>query len=169
MPFADASFDFVYSLGVLHHIEDTQCALAGLVRKLKIGGRLRIYLYWKRAGWQGALLAAVGQFRRFTTRMPHIVVRAACLILSLVLYAVLIIPYRLLSTLGARFHQEWPLFVYTKYPFNVLYNDQFDRFSAPLEKRYSPEEVAEMLNSAGLRNVRVLKCYGWIGEGIKAE
>src|SRR2546426_5015037 len=42
---------------------------------------------------------------------------------------------RLTSRVGAR-HETWPLFVYAKYPFNVLYNDQFDRFSAPIEKRY---------------------------------
>ena len=36
---------------------------------------------------------------------------------------------------------SWPLSIYTKYPFNVLYNDQFDRFSAPIEKRYSEAEV----------------------------
>src|SRR6185295_6706925 len=50
LPFADESFDFIYSLGVLHHIEQTEVAIRNLVRKLKAGGRLRIYLYWKRHG-----------------------------------------------------------------------------------------------------------------------
>jgi len=50
LPLADAAFDFVYSLGVLHHLTDTDGAVAGLVRKLRPGGRLRIYLYWRRHG-----------------------------------------------------------------------------------------------------------------------
>src|SRR6185295_15258069 len=57
LPLVDDSFDFVYSLGVLHHLADTERALHGLVAKLKPGGRLRIYLYWKKHGWKGHLLA----------------------------------------------------------------------------------------------------------------
>ena len=61
----------------------------------------------------------------------------------------------------------WPLSIYVKYPFNVLYNDQFDRFSAPIEKRYSQAEVATMLEFVGLHNVRVHSRFGWIGDGTK--
>jgi SAM-dependent methyltransferase len=169
MPFADASFDFVYSLGVLHHLEDTEAAIAGLVRKLKRGGRLRIYLYWQRVGWAGRMLAAVTVVRRFTTHLPFALLRIGCWLLSIALYAGVITPYRLLSVFGARFHEGWPLFVYVKYPFRVLYNDQFDRFSAPIEKRYRPEEVTRLLETAGLTDVRVLPCFGWIGEGVRAD
>ena len=64
-------------------------------------------------------------------------------------------------------HEHWPLFVYAKYPFTVLYNDQFDRFSAPIEKRYDPEEVEAMLRRAGLENITVRRCFGWVGDGRK--
>ena len=69
--------------------------------------------------------------------------------------------------LGVRAHQDWPLFVYSKYPFQVLYNDQFDRFSAPIEKRYDADEVERLLEAAGLDAVEVRPCFGWIGEGTK--
>jgi ubiquinone/menaquinone biosynthesis C-methylase UbiE len=35
IPFADASFDLVFSLGVLHHIPDTQKAMEQAVAKVK--------------------------------------------------------------------------------------------------------------------------------------
>jgi SAM-dependent methyltransferase len=169
LPFADASFDFVYSLGVLHHLEDTEGAIASLVRTLKSGGRLRIYLYWKRHGWTGRLLTMVAGVRRVTTRIPFAPLRVGCWLLSVALFGGVILPYRLLSALGARFHEGWPLFVYTKYPFKVIYNDQFDRFSAPIEKRYESEEVVQLLKAAGLQNVRVFSCFGWIADGVRAE
>jgi SAM-dependent methyltransferase len=169
MPFADASFDFVYSLGVLHHLEETEQAIVSLARQLKPGGRLRIYLYWKRSGWQGNLLKLVAFARRTTTRMPFGLLRVVCWLLSAGLLVGIIAPYRCLSAVGARFHHDWPLFVYTKYPFNVLYNDQFDRFSAPIEKRYRADEVKQLLQRAGLHEVRVIRCFGWIGEGVRAE
>jgi len=37
MPIANQSMDFGYSLGVLHHIPDTQAAMSACVKKLKIG------------------------------------------------------------------------------------------------------------------------------------
>ena len=169
LPLPDESFDFVYSLGVLHHLSNTERALAGLVQKVRPGGRLRVYLYWKRHGWQGRLLEVVTLLRRFTVRMSHPVLRATCWSLSVVLYGFVVLPYRALSTFGVTWHRQWPLFVYSKYPFNVLYNDQFDRFSAPIEKRYDADEVRDLLESAGLTDVSVRACFGWIADGKKPE
>jgi SAM-dependent methyltransferase len=167
LPLADHAFDYVYSLGVLHHLAETERALAGLVRKTKPGGRVRIYLYWKRHGWKGRLLTIVTAARRVTTRMPFRLLRWFCLVLSLFLYGGIIIPYRLLARLGIDAVRNWPLFVYTKYPFSVLYNDQFDRFSAPIEKRYDPDEVRQLMERAGLRDVTVWPCFGWLAEGSR--
>ncbi len=167
LPLADDSFDYVYSLGVLHHLAETERALAGLVRKVRPGGRLRVYLYWKRHGWKGALLAGVTAARHVTTRLPFGMLRIACAFLSAMLYGLVVLPYRALSSVGVRRHEEWPLFVYSKYPFNVLYNDQFDRFSAPIEKRYDAHDVERLLRSAGLDAVEVHACFGWVAEGTK--
>lgn len=167
LPFADRSFDVVYSIGVLHHLEHTEEALRGLVRKMKPGGRLRIYLYWKRHGWKGRLLDVVTAARRITTRMPFPALRACCRVLSVGLFGGVVLPYRVLSAAGVRGIEDWPLFVYSKYPFNVLYNDQFDRFSAPIEKRYDADEVVQILERAGLVDVTVRPCFGWIADGIR--
>ena len=47
LPFADGSFDIVYSNGVLHHTADTEKALDEVFRVLKPGGRAVIMLYCK--------------------------------------------------------------------------------------------------------------------------
>jgi SAM-dependent methyltransferase len=167
LPLVDGRFDFVYSLGVLHHLADTERALQGLVAKLRPGGRLRIYLYWKKHGWKGRLLALATAARRVTTRMPFWLLRAACFVLSLGLFVGVVLPYRVLAAAGVRGLDDWPLFVYSKYPFNVLYNDQFDRFSAPIEKRYDADEVRRLLEGAGLLDVSVRPCFGWLADGIK--
>jgi SAM-dependent methyltransferase len=167
LPVADDAFDFVFSMGVLHHIDDTVGTLQGLVRALKPGGRLRLYLYWKRTGLARALLSLVTAARLVTTRLPFSVLRVLCWILSVLLMIGVILPYRALHALGVDVRETWPLAIYIKYPFNVLYNDQFDRFSAPIEKRYSEDEVRELLSSAGLRSIRVHSKYGWIGDGVK--
>ena len=45
LPFAPQTFDFVMSLGVLHHLEDPARALRSVTRFVKAGGRLHVYLY----------------------------------------------------------------------------------------------------------------------------
>ena len=167
LPLADQSFDLTYSLGVLHHLADTERALMELVRTLKPGGQLRIYLYWKRHGWSGRLLALVTLARKVTTRLPFPVLKGLCLGLSALLYGGVVIQYKLLVRLGATRHRSWPLFVYATYPFNVLYNDQFDRFSAPIEKRYDAHEVERLLRAMGLERVSVRACYGWVADGFR--
>lgn len=45
LPFADGTFDLVYSYGVLHHSPDTERALAEAYRVLKPGGELKVMVY----------------------------------------------------------------------------------------------------------------------------
>jgi ubiquinone/menaquinone biosynthesis C-methylase UbiE len=57
LPYADASFDLVYSWGVLHHTPNTQRALDEAHRVLKRDGTLKLMLY-HRHSW--VALAAWG-------------------------------------------------------------------------------------------------------------
>lgn len=45
MPLAEASFDLVFSEGVLHHTLDTAAGVRALARMLRPGGRLLFYIY----------------------------------------------------------------------------------------------------------------------------
>lgn len=49
LPFPDASFDVVYSSGVLHHTPDTQRAIDELFRVLRPGGVAKVMVYHRRS------------------------------------------------------------------------------------------------------------------------
>ncbi len=61
LPFDDATFDVVYSIGVLHHTTDTRKAFLRLTRLVKPGGRIAIWVYSTklRLMFGGALLRLV--------------------------------------------------------------------------------------------------------------
>ncbi len=49
LPFADGSFDVVYSNGVLHHTPDTDAAVREIHRVLQPGGQARVMLYHRQS------------------------------------------------------------------------------------------------------------------------
>ena len=67
LPFPDASFDFVWSAGVIHHTADFDKALSELTRVLRPGGRLYLLVYgagglrWKAIKAIRAIVADLGQ------------------------------------------------------------------------------------------------------------
>jgi SAM-dependent methyltransferase len=170
LPLAPASFDLVCCLGVLHHIDDTLGGLRALVAAVRPGGRVLVFLYHDagRSCLRRALLAAVSTFRHVTTRLPLGVLHALTLALAVVLWVTWVGPLKLLArTPWGRRLRGLPLGQYVEYPFRVLWNDQFDRFSAPLEKRYSRAAVEQLMASAGLADVTVLPGYGWRAAGTR--
>ena len=167
LPFPPDSFDMVISIGVLHHLPDPERALRSLVPYVKPGGHLHVYLYWqppRRA--HRAILRMVTAARRVTTQMPHRLLHLLCYPLAALLWAFVVQPYRLLrATRFRRLADAFPLKAYADYPFGVLVNDQFDRFSAPIENRYTEAEVARMMRDAGLEDVVVIANHGWVADG----
>lgn len=169
LPFERGAFDLVMSIGVLHHLPDTERALAAVSRHARPGGTVHVYLYWQpERRWHRTVLRGVSRARRATTRLPHPLLRLACYPLAAILMAGIVIPYKILRQhrLTEPFARTLPLKTYADYPFGVLVNDQFDRFSAPLERRFSRVEVANMLLACGLVDTRVLPNAGWVGDGV---
>jgi SAM-dependent methyltransferase/uncharacterized protein YbaR (Trm112 family) len=169
LPFVDGTFDIAYSLGVLHHLPHPEAGFRTLSALARPGGRVLIYVYHALEGEpiKRALLRVVEGARRVTTRLPHRVLLPMTNALGYGLYAGVVMPYRLLArfTLTRPFAEKLPLKVYADYPVRVIVNDQFDRFSAPIENRYRRAEVADWLNGAGLVNTRILAGAGWRAVG----
>jgi 2-polyprenyl-3-methyl-5-hydroxy-6-metoxy-1,4-benzoquinol methylase len=166
LPFERDTFDLVMSIGVLHHLPDTGRALRAIVPYARPGGHIQVYLYWQPLWrWHRALLRLVSLARRVTVRMPHRLLHVLCYPLAAILFALFVMPYRALRRAGPLrpLAEALPLKLYADYPFAVCVNDQFDRLSAPLERRFEREEVDALLRSAGLEERQVIANHGWLG------
>jgi SAM-dependent methyltransferase len=171
LPFERESFDLVYSIGVLHHLPEPEAAFRNILDFVKPGGAIQVYLYWKPEGqpFKAFMLGLVSLTRSVTTRLPHRALYALSYPAAWLAFASFVWPYKAMRRIpGLRSAAErLPMKQYADYPFRVCVNDQFDRFSAPIENRYTRREVEAWLKRAGLEEVVVHSNFGWVGSGRK--
>jgi len=157
LPFADNSFDFVFSLGVLHHIPDTQNAMNKCVLKVKPGGLFLVYLYYSLDN-RGLLFRALfyisNMMRKIVSKLPSAIKKMVCDLLAVVIYLPFISISKLFSLLGLdNLIKYIPLSYYSNKSLNIIRNDSLDRFGTPLEQRFSKKEIEAMMRNAGLNEI----------------
>jgi len=159
IPFADETFDFGMSVGVLHHIPDTPKALSDCVKKIKRGGYFFVYLYYAldNRGWLfRTLFSAMDLLRRFVSSLPAALKKTACDVIAIVIYMPVILVGRFMKWVGLKsLAEKMPLNGYQDRSFFIIRNDALDRFGTRLEQRFSKKQVIEMMKKAGLDEIVV--------------
>ncbi len=157
IPFPDNSFDFVFSLGVLHHTPDTEKAMQSCVKKVRHGGHFMVYLYYKldNRGLIFKLLYQVSDFfRRIISKLPPGLKKIICDAIAILIYLPFVILTKFFRAVGLKkFAKKIPLSYYANHSFNIIKNDALDRFGTPLEQRFSKDEIREMMQRCGLANI----------------
>lgn len=156
IPFKDNTFDFAMSLGVLHHVPDTQKALNNMVAKIKPGGYALIYLYYaldNRSFLYKLLFYTSNLFRRVISKLPAGIKKIVCDLIAVFVYLPLIAIAYLVKSLGFKIYSKLPLSYYVNKSWNVIRNDALDRFGTPLEKRFTKAEIKQMMHQAGLSDL----------------
>jgi ubiquinone/menaquinone biosynthesis C-methylase UbiE len=156
MPLGDASMDFGYSLGVLHHVPDTQRGLSACTRKLKPGAPFLLYMYyafdnqpaWFRVIWRVSDLA-----RHAISRTPSRVRNAITDVIAATVYFPLARTSKVLEKAGIKVGSV-PLSAYRDKSFYSMRTDALDRFGTRLEQRFTRTKIAEMMERAGLEGIR---------------
>ena len=156
LPFAESSLDFVYSLGVLHHVPDTAAAIKSIARVLKPGAPLLIYLYYAfdhRPWWFRTLWKISDKIRRIISVLPNTAKNICCEAIAFFVYLPLARSALVLNRLGI-LPVAWPLSYYRDRDYYVLRTDALDRFGTRLEQRFTKLQVQNMLEEAGFEDVR---------------
>jgi SAM-dependent methyltransferase len=158
IPFPDSSFDFGYSLGVLHHIPDTKKALNDCVRKVRPGGYFLLYLYYKlenRPFYFKIFYWLSNLIRLVVSKLPRTLKRWVCNFLAVLFYMPFVLLCRFLRFIGVgeKVRKHIPLQAYERQSFYIIRNDSLDRFGTPLEQRFSRKQIDAMMNEAGLTDI----------------
>ncbi len=173
LPFRSASFDIVYSLGVLHHTPNTQRSFAALAKTLKKGGVCSMWVYGTagkykdfatnplrpdrakhitsplrfKAYWLLVLLRETlsNAIRTVTVRCPHRLLYALCYLLALTGK----IPLVKYTTFSA--HRDW----------RVRLLENFDWLAPPFQHHHTKEEVSRWFAQEGITVSKILR-HGFI-------
>jgi SAM-dependent methyltransferase len=151
LPFAEGSFDFIYSIGVLHHTPTCEQAVKVLPKLLKRGGRLAVWLYSSYNPWY----RMSDVYRSVTRRMPQKVLYKLCygVVPLYGLHQVLRkIPLAGKPVSGLL---AWmiPMSFDKDAEWRVL--DTFDWYSPWYQSKHSYEEVFRWFESCGLEDLHV--------------
>ena len=155
IPLDDASMDFGYSLGVLHHVPDTQAGIKDCVKKLKPGAPFLIYLYYSfdnRPLWFRSIWWFSDLLRSAVSRMPHGLRYISSQILAFFIYLPLAKFAWAAEKVGIKV-SNFPLSLYRNVSFYTMRTDALDRFGTRLEQRFSQQQIKVMMEKSGLERV----------------
>ena len=164
------SMDFGYSLGVLHHVPDTEMGIKQCVEKLKKGAPLLLYLYYRfdnRPFWFRFIWSITDLLRKVISKMPYGLRYIFSQIIAVVVYFPLARTAFYLGKLNLNV-SNFPLSSYKNLSFYTMRTDALDRFGTRLEQRFTRNEIKNMMENAGLGNIKFSNSKPfWVAVGYK--
>lgn len=150
----DRNFDYVFSIGVLHHIPDPDPVVRAAFQSLRPGGRLLVWLYGREGN--EAYLWWVLPFQKLTRRLPDMILAALCHGLN-VLLAVYIWLCRFLP-LPMRAYMRGHV---GKLSWHARYLTIFDQLNPAEARYYWKAEAQALLEKAGFEDVQLAHRHGY--------
>ncbi len=132
IPIKSGLFDCIWSGGVIHHTGNTRLAFQNLVKVLKPGGRIFVWVYSADQG----VFGRVRQVLPFAHRLPHGVLLLLCRVLA--------VPIWLLGRLAGEPH-----------PMREVVFKLFDHLSPRFRTVHRESELMDWYRAEGLEDIRI--------------
>lgn len=152
-------FDMVFSIGVIHHLKDPDLAIKNLVRSLRKGGKLLLWVYsYEGNEW---IVKLVNPIRKnITSKLPVRFVYFLSYFCSIPLW----IFVRLYNGSNAYLRQL------ATFKFWHIHSIVFDQLIPEVANYWTKKEVEQLMSESGLSIVKIYRpennC-GWTVVGIK--
>ena len=166
-------FDFIYSIGVLHHMPDPEAGFLALCSHLKPGAEISVWVYgYENNEWYVRVVNPIRLW--FTSRIPHSMLHALSFAVAVPLHLVIKALYlpaervRGLGFLRTALPYKY-LFWLSRFGFRHTHHVIFDQLVAPKAEYLKREAFAAWFRRAGLEDVRITARNenSWRGYGRK--
>jgi len=162
-PFKKGTFDYIFSIGVLHHLPEPETGFQQLVPLLKPGALISIWVYGRAKQW--AAVYFYDPIIKISHRIPHRLLYYLCYvpatIIAIINYCYLFLNKIHLTNVASFL----PFKYYAEYPFSVKLNDSFDVFATPSARYYVEEEIFNWFEQVGLIDINITE--KGVSKGLK--
>ena len=166
LPLKDEVVDFVYSIGVIHHVKDPKTSIKKIEPVLKKDGYFAFTIL-KKECFLGKIHQKLNPLKPLILKIPKLVLMSVSVILALLLKVALIF-YKIVSYLGDKMVELLP---YNKIILQDIYYLSFanlvgfwyDVLIAPVYHVFTPDEWRNWLQGAGFK-IKKFNDYGQKGE-----
>ena len=153
--FKNENFDFVFSLGVLHHMDNTLDQLKKINKILNSEGFVLIYLYYRfdNKSFLFKLIFKIADLmRKLICNFPFRIKKIISIFIATIIYWPLTIIYKFLNKFGIK-TSHLPLAYYTDKSFYIMKTDSLDRFGTKVENRFLKSEIKDLLEKSGFNKI----------------
>lgn len=167
------TFDYAFSVGVLHHLPNPRAGFASLVKKLRSGGAISAWVYGlENNEW---IVNFINPLReQFTSKLPMRVLYWLSYLPTLILWLPLKLIYQPLANTSLKrvlFYADYLCYI-ARFPFREIHNIVHDHLTAPVAFYVSRAEFAEWFKDADAERVELHwhNSNSWRGLGfVKAQ
>ena len=159
---AYGDLDYIFSIGVLHHIPDPKPVVEAAFKALRPGGHFFVWLYGKEGN--ESYLALIKPLRILTRKLPHLVLAS----LVWLIYHPLNLYIRLCHRIPLPL-REYLLSIFEKMSPEKRRLIIYDQLNPAYAKYYTKQEAIKLLEDGGFVSVRVHHRHGysWTVMGTK--
>lgn len=168
LPFKLHTFDFIYSIGVLHHLPDPEAGFRALVDFVKHGGTIFAWVY----GYEGNALIhrVIDPVRKaVTSRLPFALLMPLSFAITVPLQIGVKGIYRPLNKIGFKSlpYNEY-FYQLSDFSFRQNHTIVFDHLVPPIAFYLKQEDFKNWFIKAGLRDIEISwrNKNSWRGRGV---
>lgn len=170
LPFNEESFDFIYSIGVIHHLPEPREGFENLLKYLKPNGKINIWVYGRENnGW---IIYFLNPIRKYiTSKIPPNLLLYLSLIPASILFAAAKFIYKPINKVLLNFYMPYKDYILwiSNLTFRSVHLIVFDHLVTPVAFYHKKEDVVEWFEKNGLRNVHIShrRKMSWRASGEK--
>ncbi len=173
LPF-ERKFDYIFSVGVIHHLEDPFKGFFKLTGLIKDGGRISVWVYGAENNqWVIKILSPIRT--HITSRLPKRLLYSLSQLLGLILFIFLRLVYKPINEhpRGNKLKRYLPyneyLYYCTRLNYASLVSVIFDHLVPQLAAYVSEKEFENWFKQASLRNILISSRnnMSWRGQGTR--
>jgi SAM-dependent methyltransferase len=155
LPFKPKSFDFVFSVGVLHHMENPAAGFSQLTRFVKDTGSICTWVYGRENNWW--LVYLVNPIRvAITSHLSLIILKPLAAILAFLVYVwakfqanIWCPAQKKLPFMPNLFYQDYMIYI-ARFDFSEIHHITFDHLIAPVSHYVQKDEVVSWFRNANM-------------------